>query len=166
MEEEWQHWIEKYLCPGDIIISSLSHPIDSSGGELIASEANKQSNHILLQVFFIWFTVLWVLAGSVHGEKDWPIQSLLAPLGHQSPSRSGFNWGISRGQWPGLRALPAHCFPRSAYGTSPFPRPQKTSIELVNQTASMPRTHSACASFLNILTPWCLDRCWARADRG
>lgn len=168
LEEEWQHWIEKYLCPGDIIISSLSHPIDSSGGELIASEANKQSNHILLQVFFIWFTVLWVLAGSVfHAWRE----GLAHPESSCSlrPSVSKQEWlqlgHIQRSMaWP--QSPPCPLFSQVCLWHQPLPQTPEDKHRASKPNASMPRTHSACASFLNILTPWCLDRCWARADRG
>lgn len=92
---------------------------------------------------------IFAVQSSPHGGRD-SIQTRLAPLGLQPPGRSGVSWGVSRCQWPGLRALPSHCFPGS---TQWWAQPQETSTRLVNQAASMLGAHPACASFPNTDTP-------------
>ena len=140
-------------------MSSTSHPVGRSSGKLIESEGEGKKaitlgGHVLLLMLFMWFRVLRNLRflrvqSSPHGGRD-SIQTPLAPLGLQPPGRSDVSWGISRCQWPGLRALPSRCFPGS---TQWWAQHQETSTGLVNQATSMLGAHPACASFPSTDTP-------------
>lgn len=139
-------------------MSSTSHPAGRSSGKLIESEGVGEAitlgGRVLLLMFFMWFRVLrnlpfLLVQSSPHGGRD-SIQTCLAPLGLQPPGSSDVSGGVSRCQWPGLRALPSHCFPGS---TQWWTQPQETSTGLVNQAASMLGAHPVCAPFPNTDTP-------------